>query len=185
MTTLADNRPGAVRLRRVTHVTRPPAGTTVVRVRTRREWNREAFFRWLDDAKKAADPPIPHDGALAELAEISHSTLSNWRNGKQRPTTEKLTAIAKALDVPPRDLWVRAGLMEPDQVGLADMPPPAPQEPTEDEESIRMILASDLPADVKDDLVDEIRRLQRQHVDERASMAQRLLDMARRVVRPT
>ncbi|MBC9001315.1 helix-turn-helix domain-containing protein [Micromonospora aurantiaca (nom. illeg.)] len=153
-------------------------------MRTKREWNREAFFRWLDAARKNAVPPIPHDGALAELAGISHSTLSNWRNGKQRPTTDKLAAIADVLGVPARDLWVLAGLMEPDQVGLAEVPSPA-HLPPEDEESIRMIMASDLPEDVKADLVGEIRRLQQQHVDERASFAQRLLAMARRVARPT
>lgn len=118
------------------------------------------------------------------MAGISHSTVSNWRNGKQRPTTEKLTAIAEVLGRPPRELWVRAGLMAPDQVGLVDAPTPDAI-PEEDEESIRLILESDAPGHVKEELVREIRRLQRQHADERASFAQRLLDMARRVTRPT
>jgi transcriptional regulator with XRE-family HTH domain len=179
-----DNRPKRAALRRRTHVTRPPSVATVVRVRTRREWNREAFFAWLDAARRNANPPIPHDGALAERAGISHSTISNWRNGKQRPTTEKLTVIAEVLGVPARDLWVRAGLVAPDQVGMADIPSAADL-PPEDEESIRLIMASDAPADVKDELVREIRRLQQQHADERVSFAQRLLDVARRVTRTT
>lgn len=165
--------PGHFRSR--THVTGPTRAATLVRVRTRRDWNHEQFFRWLDDARQRVDPPIPHDGALAERAGISHSTISNWRRGKQRPTTERLALIARALGVPPRDLWVRAGLMAADEVGLADTKHLTLED---DEESIRLVMRSDAPDDVKEALVGEIRRMQREHADERATLAQRMLDLA-------
>jgi len=169
-------RPGDLRSR--THVTTLTHAATLVRVRTRRDWNREQFFRWLDDARQRVDPPIPHDGALAERAGISHSTISNWRNGKQRPTTERLALIAQVLGVPARDLWVRAGLMAADEVGLADAEHLTPPPPEDDEESIRLVMRSDAPVDVKEALVREIRRMQREHADERATLAQRMLDLA-------
>lgn len=95
--------------KQVTAIKRP---ATNVRVGTQRPWRREAFFRYLEREIAQADPPIPHLTRLAELAGLSPSTISYWKSGKQRPTLDKLAAIAKVLGKHRRELWLEAGLVE-------------------------------------------------------------------------
>ena len=91
-----------------------------MRVRTQRPWRREAFFRYLEREIAHAQPPIPHVTRLAELAGLSPSTISNWKTGKQRPTLDKLTAIADVLGKPRRELWLQAGLVAGDDVNTEE-----------------------------------------------------------------
>lgn len=92
---------------------------TVVRVRTV-EWpEHEAFIAHLDRLKHLRG--YRYDIALAEAAEISHSSISNWRGRKQKPSPEAITGLAKALDVDPLDLATRAGVA----AGWAPVPAPA------------------------------------------------------------
>lgn len=83
-----------------------------MRVRTQKLWRRDEFFRYLELEIGYAQPPIPHVTRLAELAGLSPSTISNWKTGKQRPTLDKLAAIANVLGKPRRELWLQAGLVE-------------------------------------------------------------------------
>lgn len=99
-------------------------------------------MRWLDSQRASAG--YVTDFALAEAAGISHSTLSGWRSGRQTPTAKKLSVIAEALDIDPRYLWVRAGLMTPEEVGLERGAEPAP--PADPDEATRALIlnSSDL-----------------------------------------
>ncbi|WP_422744253.1 helix-turn-helix domain-containing protein [Micromonospora sp. WMMD754] len=75
------------------------------------EWpEREAFVAHLDRLKEARG--FRYDVALAEAADISHSAISNWRSGKQKPSLAAITKLASALDVSAHDLAARAGVAE-------------------------------------------------------------------------
>lgn len=117
------------------------------------------------------------DWSVARLARESgmhRSTIFRWMNGEVRSVTvETVKTIARAAGVDEAVALRAAG-------NLVETPLP-----DEDEESIRLIMESDASKYVKEELVREIRRLQQQHAEERVSFAQRLLDMARRVTRPT
>jgi transcriptional regulator with XRE-family HTH domain len=101
-------------------MTRRISSPKTVRVRTQRPWRREEFFRYLEREIAHAQPPIPHVTRLAELAGLSPSTISNWKTGKQRPTLDKLTAIADVLDKPRSELWLQAGLVAGDDVNAEE-----------------------------------------------------------------
>lgn len=138
-------------LRPRTHVTRRDTRGKVVRVRTSRPWNREEFFKWLD-AEIARTPGIKHVGDLADQAGMSHTTLSNWRRGVQRPTTQSLALLAPVLKVTARELWVRAGLLEAGDVGMdGDAGNSATHAPLDWYE--QMIEDSKLPRTAKDALI--------------------------------
>ncbi|MGC5019055.1 helix-turn-helix domain-containing protein [Micromonospora sp. DT47] len=81
-----------------------------MRVRTVDWPEREAFIAHLDRLK--AQRGIRYDVALAESAEISHSAISNWRSGKQKPSLGHVMKLADALDVDRQDLAARAGVAE-------------------------------------------------------------------------
>lgn len=106
-------------MRVITQVTVAKKTDNLVRVRTPRPWNKERFFDWLLTEMSRANPSIPHLGRLAELAGLHPSTLSNWKTGKQRPTLDKLSAIADVLGKPRRDVWLIAGLVETEDVESA------------------------------------------------------------------
>lgn len=74
-------------------------------------WDRDGFFDWLDQRIAEVEPPIPDMQSLADLAEISHSALSNWRSGKYKPSLDTLRQLAKPLKVPVDVVWSRAGLI--------------------------------------------------------------------------
>ncbi|MFE9192020.1 helix-turn-helix domain-containing protein [Micromonospora sp. NPDC007208] len=97
-------------VRAVTHVTGRATVPRFVRVRTV-EWpERDAFIAHLDRLKEARG--FRYDVALAEAADVSHSAISNWRSGKQKPSLTAITKLAAALDVNPHDLAARAGVAE-------------------------------------------------------------------------
>lgn len=81
----------------------------VVRVST--DWPRETFFEEYDRLLAASD--FRNEYALSQAAGISHSTLSSWRSGRQRPSTKGLAAIARELGVTALELWELAGLVTP------------------------------------------------------------------------
>ncbi|BAL85498.1 putative DNA-binding protein [Actinoplanes missouriensis 431] len=75
------------------------------------EWpEQEAFLQQLDAVKQRHK--IRHDSALAELAGISHTAVSNWRNRKARPSLTAITRIAEAIEESPQPLLAAAGLIE-------------------------------------------------------------------------
>lgn len=111
MTVLQDHEEGRTddQLREHTHVTGRAVVPNLLRVR--KDWpEHEGFIAHLDALKK--NRKIRYDSALAELAEVDPSTISNWRSGKQRPSLKAITDLALALDVDPRDLAARAGVAE-------------------------------------------------------------------------
>jgi transcriptional regulator with XRE-family HTH domain len=88
---------------------------TVMRVST--DWPREAFFEEFD--RLLAESDYRNEYALAQAAGISHSTLSSWRSGRQRPSTKGLAAVARALGtVTALELWELAGLVAHGTAGV-------------------------------------------------------------------
>jgi transcriptional regulator with XRE-family HTH domain len=52
---------------------------------------------------------------LAELADVSNPYLSQIERGLRKPSADILQQIAKALQISSESLYVRAGILEPDQ----------------------------------------------------------------------
>jgi transcriptional regulator with XRE-family HTH domain len=52
---------------------------------------------------------------LAELAEVSNPYLSQIERGLRRPSADILQQIARALQISSESLYVRAGILDPDQ----------------------------------------------------------------------
>ncbi|NNG20739.1 helix-turn-helix domain-containing protein [Naumannella sp. ID2617S] len=58
---------------------------------------------------------------LAELAGVSNPYLSQIERGLRRPSAEVLQQLAKALRVSAESLYVRAGILSPDDDGTTDV----------------------------------------------------------------
>lgn len=144
---------------------RTTSSGNLVSVRTPKQWNRVEFFTWLD-TEALPEAGIPHVTRLAELAEISPSTMSYWRSGKQRPTQDKLAAIAKVLGVPRGVVWLRAGIVEVGDVSsTANETGPAIADP--DAAGVEIIQASTrLGDDVKQLLIKTYREDRRREREE-------------------
>lgn len=131
--------------------------STLVHMRNRDDWPREEFLAWLDEERDRAG--FKHDLDLAEAAGISHSSISGWRNGRQKPSTPTLTKVAKALGKPPREVWLRAGAMEQEDLGGHE---PA----ADDRRAIQMIRDSKLSEPAKKMLIEryleKVRRAERE-----------------------
>lgn len=54
---------------------------------------------------------------LAELAEVSNPYLSQIERGLRKPSAEILQQIAKALRISAEQLYVRAGILDPESTG--------------------------------------------------------------------
>lgn len=54
---------------------------------------------------------------LAEAADVSNPYLSQIERGLRRPSAEVLQQIAKALRISAESLYVRAGILDPDESG--------------------------------------------------------------------
>jgi transcriptional regulator with XRE-family HTH domain len=143
-------------------------------MRTRQDWPRTDFFDWFDDVRKRLRPDLPHDYALAEAAGMSHSTISSWRSGRQRPTTAKLSDVAQVLDLDPRHLWVHAGLMSAEEVGLDPSAEPGPLLDA-DEATRQMIEGSNLSPEKKAELLAMLDEEARDDAAQRQRRYQRLL----------
>jgi transcriptional regulator with XRE-family HTH domain len=167
-----------------TQVTKSRAPAKVLRVITPKPWNRDDFFAWLEgrggQPGALARAHFAHVGALAEAARISPSTISKWKNDKQRPTVDKLTAIANALQVPRRDVLLIAGLLDEDDIGR---PTPArlgeDHEPSADErKAIATIRASNLAKPLQDMLIkQELERLRLLREQAEAQLQQTIKNM--------
>lgn len=105
-------------------------------------WPRESFFVWFEAAKKAAG--IVLDSDVAKAAGLSHTTISAWRHGKQRPSIWPLSAIARVLKTKARVAWAQAGLLTEDDLREAMTP--------EELDGLDLIEASPLSRDAKDKL---------------------------------
>lgn len=95
----------------------PPYG---VRMRTDRWPQREAFVAYLDDLRKRRG--FRTNLALADASGVSHTAISNWRQGKQRPSLESLQQIAEVLGVPAHTLAEMAGVVDPSRFGQSAPP---------------------------------------------------------------
>lgn len=81
---------------------------------------KDDFFVWYDRAKDRAE--FTYDSDVAKAAGLSHTSISGWRSGRQRPNAQSLSAVARALGVPAKDAWFHAGLMS--DADMAGQPEP-------------------------------------------------------------
>lgn len=76
-------------------------------------WLMQTFSEWLVSALQERDM-TPAD--LARSASISNGSLSDLMSGRRKAGSEIATAIAKALRIPPIQVFQAAGLLPPDKV---------------------------------------------------------------------
>lgn len=76
----------------------------------REDWPRDEFFEWFDRVLRASR--FKNEYELSRAAGISHSAISGWRKGRQRPSAATLTKVATALDVGAHEVLSRAGALE-------------------------------------------------------------------------
>ena len=69
---------------------------------------------YLRDQRRQAQMSLRQ---LAEKSEVSNPYLSQIERGVRRPSAEVLQQIAKALRISAESLYVRAGLIDPDESG--------------------------------------------------------------------
>lgn len=101
------------------HVTARTDPLYVVRVRTN-EWpEHTAFISHIDRRRRQAG--FATWQALSYATGISHTTISNWRSGKQRPSMDKLYPLAEALGEPDtaHSLAELAGIVDAERFGRA------------------------------------------------------------------
>lgn len=122
-------------------------GAIMSEAKAPKPWNRVGFFRFVDRRITELDPPIKDMQELAALANISHASLSRWRNPNHpdRPSLESLTKLAVPLRVAKEVLFAEAGFAEPSSATV-----------TEDR-GLAMILASSLPESAKRKLLETYR----------------------------
>lgn len=81
---------------------------------------REAFFDWFDERKRAMK--IRHDAVVARKAGLDGSSISSWRSGRQKPSASSLSAVAAVLEVGAQETWAKAGLLTPGDVQKVSAP---------------------------------------------------------------
>lgn len=177
-TTSADT---AVYVRTRAHVTEGRELPYVVRMRTG-EWpQQQEFMAYLEELRKAKG--YRNVTALATAAGISHTTLSAWRTGRQKPSLESLQPLAEVLGVPAHTLAEKAGVVDPARFGQAA---PAPV-PTVEELSDEIQVILDDPELSEDDrqaisqmLIDEFDRDEELRRQQRVARAHATVEMWKR-----
>lgn len=81
---------------------------------------RGEFFAWFDRAKD--DAGFTYDSDVAKAAGMSHTSISGWRSGRQRPTAKSLSDVARVLNKSAQEAWAKAGLMTASDVHKASAP---------------------------------------------------------------
>lgn len=79
-------------------------------------WPSETFerhLRALMDRER-----IRNWAELSRLSGVSETQLSNWRAGSSQPNMASLDRLAPVLDTPPHTLYIAAGLLSPQQLGM-------------------------------------------------------------------
>lgn len=103
-------------MRARTPFSRSARGPRLLRVRNETSWPHADFVDWLDGMMRKRD--IPNDATLARQAGIDASLISNWRSGKQQPSTKSLDKVCVPLRVKPVAAYIHAGLLNPDDLGI-------------------------------------------------------------------
>ncbi|MHC1739709.1 MAG: helix-turn-helix domain-containing protein [Anaerolineaceae bacterium] len=78
----------------------------------------EAFAGWLVDEM---DKRGLNQSSLARKAKISSQAVSSWLNLSRTPGPEVCLALAKALQLPPVEIFIRAGLLPADKERNANL----------------------------------------------------------------
>ncbi len=77
---------------------------------------------------------------LAELAEVSNPYLSQIERGLRKPSADILQQIAKALRISAEQLYVRAGMLDPDETIELSVPDAIHRDPKLTAEQKRSML---------------------------------------------
>lgn len=143
--------PCAVDVRERTNALVNGLSPTIVRVDTneiwqRDDWPRAEFFAWFDRRLDSSD--YRNEYELARAAGVSHSAISSWRKGRQRPGTASLRKLAPKLGVGEAEILTRAG--DPNAtIGGAHEPS------AEERRAIQLIRSSNLSPSLQERLVRE------------------------------
>nr|MDT0660805.1 helix-turn-helix transcriptional regulator [Micromonospora sp. DSM 115978] len=120
--------------------------------------------------------------AFAELVGVTPRTITRWLNQDVRVRYGSVQAVAAAMGVSDLELMVQLGYYTEEDRRRAERSTGASGSTREDQdEAIELIETSDAPRVVKEELIKQIRRQQRHDAQERLSLAQTLLELARRV----
>ena len=98
---------------------------------------------------------------LAELAEVSNPYLSQIERGLRKPSAEILQQIARALRISAEQLYVRAGILDPNEAGMLSVPDAINLDPrlsAEQKTSLLTVYESFVKATVTDERDDVTRR---------------------------
>jgi hypothetical protein len=89
------------------------------------------FPEYLRQAMENAGYPTGVDVERGTDGEVDKGVVYRWLRGEgQAPTIAKLRPVAELLGIPLNEMMVAAGLVEPHEVGLGDVPKPPPPRPT-------------------------------------------------------
>lgn len=97
-------------------------------------WDHDAFYREVVSRAKALGL-ADSTQSLSKALGISHSMLSKWYRGYERPSTKSLQKLSDALTLPSERadgktaytrFMVLAGHLQPHEVGMAEPPAPPP-----------------------------------------------------------
>lgn len=132
-------------------------------------WDHDAFYKnVIARAKSLGIATSTAD--LARATGLTHSQLSKWYRGLERPSPRSLQRLSDVLTLPAEraegksaytELMVLAGHLQPHQVGLAEAPAPPPvveRDPTIAELEQLLSDRSKLTAEQKDMLRDFVER---------------------------
>jgi transcriptional regulator with XRE-family HTH domain len=164
MTTATLERLRPADVRQNAHQQRTHHSGNLVRVNTPEridKWaKRQSFFTdWYDPWRDAAG--IKNDSEVARRAGMSHSSISSWRGGRQRPTAQSLADVAAVLGRPAPEAWEAAGIKVVTgkaslEVGFGATAAGTVIEPSaEDRAAIARIRASKLSKPLQDRLIKE------------------------------
>lgn len=83
-------------------------------------WPVAEFREYLRALMDAAG--IANYAELSRLTGVSQNQFSNWHRGLAQPSRDSLAKIAPALNTPPVNLWIAAGLAGPEELNLDALP---------------------------------------------------------------
>ncbi|GAA1395302.1 helix-turn-helix domain-containing protein [Catellatospora coxensis] len=149
---------------------------------TNDDWPREEWFAWFD--RLVEDSEYPNEYQLARAAKVSHSAISNWRGGRQRPSTVSLRKLAGKLNVGEHEMLSRAG--DPNANISVALPAPAigsyahgtqVELSAEERAAVAMIEASGLSAPLKKRLIEDHLEESRRAREERERQLRSKIDL--------
>ncbi len=106
---------------------------------------------------------------------VDRKTVARWLAGTVDVSEEKVRAVARALGQPARDLLVRVGYYQADELPAEDVPTPA-----ETDAAIELVRNSNLSLSAKRELISHLMAQREEYRRQQLAEAQRLIELAGR-----